>query len=92
MRFRELLEAAPDAIIEIDREGRIVLANKATEQLFGYGRAELLAQPVESLIPEEARAGHRAHRRKVLGPAINASHGHWTETRRSKKRRIQISR
>jgi len=66
-RFRELLEAAPDAIIEIDREGRIVLANKATEQLFGYGRAELLAQPVESLIPEDARAGHRAHRHKYWG-------------------------
>src|SRR4051794_30748053 len=40
MRFRELLEAAPDAIIEIEREGRIVLLNKATEQLFGYTREE----------------------------------------------------
>lgn len=62
MRFRALLEAAPDAIIEIEREGRIVLLNKATEQLFGYTREELLGKPVETLIPSGVRAEHRAHR------------------------------
>jgi len=64
MRFRELLEAAPDAIIEVDREGRIVLLNRVTEQLFGYGREELLGQPVEVLIPDHARAGHHANRER----------------------------
>jgi PAS domain S-box-containing protein len=62
MRFRELLEAAPDAIIEVDREGRIVLMNKVTEQLFGYGREELLGSPVELLIPQTARKEHHKHR------------------------------
>jgi len=57
-RFRELLEAAPDAIIEVDREGHIVLLNLVTEKLFGYSRQELLGQPVELLIPESVRAGH----------------------------------
>jgi PAS domain S-box-containing protein len=57
-RFRELLEAAPDAIIEVDREGHIVLLNLVTEKLFGYSREELLGQPVEMLIPESVRAGH----------------------------------
>lgn len=61
-RFRELLEAAPDAIIEVDREGRIVLLNAATEAIFGYRREELLGQPVEGLIPEGARGRHHAHR------------------------------
>jgi PAS domain S-box-containing protein len=57
-RFRELLEAAPDAIIEVDREGRIVLLNLVTEKLFGYTREELLGQPVEVLVPEAVRVGH----------------------------------
>ena len=61
-RFRELLEAAPDAIIEVDREGRIVLLNLVTETLFGYQREELLGQPLEILIPEALRAAHTEHR------------------------------
>ena len=62
-RFRELLEAAPDAIIEVDGDGRIVLMNAITQHLFGYQREELLGQPVDILIPEELRPGHSAHRR-----------------------------
>jgi PAS domain S-box-containing protein len=62
MRFRELLEAAPDAIIEVDQEGRIVLLNKVTEQLFGYPREELLGQSVEVLIPKNIRGEHHKHR------------------------------
>jgi PAS domain S-box-containing protein len=61
-RFRELLEAAPDAIIEVDREGRIVLLNLVTEKLFGYKREELLGQPVELLVPRSVRASHVHHR------------------------------
>ena len=61
-RFRELLEAAPDAIIEVDQAGRIVLLNAATEEIFGYRREELLGQAVEGLIPETARGRHHAHR------------------------------
>jgi PAS domain S-box-containing protein len=61
-RFRELLEAAPDAIIEVDREGRIVLLNVATERSFGYSREELLGQPVEVLIPDSLKPGHTQHR------------------------------
>ena len=62
-RFRELLEAAPDAIIEVDGDGRILLMNDITQQLFGYQREELLGQPVDILIPEELRRGHVVHRR-----------------------------
>jgi PAS domain S-box-containing protein len=61
-RFRELLEAAPDAIIEVDRQGRILLLNLATEKLFGYSREELLGQPVEVLVPDALRPGHSKHR------------------------------
>jgi PAS domain S-box-containing protein len=61
-RFRELLEAAPDAIMQVDREGRILLLNRVTEKLFGYTREELLGQPVELLVPVAKREGHGQHR------------------------------
>jgi PAS domain S-box-containing protein len=60
--FREILEAAPDAIIEVDREGRILLLNLVTEKLFGYKREELLGQTVDILVPDALRAGHAQHR------------------------------
>lgn len=63
-RFRELLDAAPDGILEVDADGRIILVNGAAEQLFGYTREELLGQPVEVLIPEALRKGHHEHRRQ----------------------------
>lgn len=61
-RFRELLEAAPDAILEVDRDGRIMLLNPVTEKMFGYEREELVGQPVEMLISGGAREGHVRHR------------------------------
>ena len=61
-RFRELLEAAPDAIIEVDRAGRIVLLNRGTEKQFGYTREELLGASVDILVPEALRAKHQHHR------------------------------
>lgn len=61
-RFRKLLEAAPDAIIEIDGEGRIVLQNAVTAKLFGYSRDELFGLSVETLIPENLHFRHKQHR------------------------------
>lgn len=61
-RFRELLEAAPDAIMQVDAEGKIILLNRVTEDMFGYTRDELLGQAVEVLIPRELHARHVQHR------------------------------
>jgi PAS domain S-box-containing protein len=60
--FRRLLEAAPDAILEVDPQGKITLFNPAAEQMFGYGPSELLGLEVESLVPAAMRGGHAQHR------------------------------
>ncbi|HEY9125529.1 MAG TPA: PAS domain S-box protein, partial [Acidobacteriaceae bacterium] len=58
VRFRGLLESAPDAMLIVDSAGKIELANLQSERIFGYRREELLGQPVEMLIPEHLRTGH----------------------------------
>ena len=60
--FVALLEAAPDAMVCIAADGRVVLVNAQAERLFGYERAELIGQPVEILVPDAARAVHPGHR------------------------------
>jgi PAS domain S-box-containing protein len=64
LRFRDLLEAAPDAIFEVEQDGTIILLNAAAEVMFGYSRDELLGQLVEELIPHPLRAAHQQHRRR----------------------------
>jgi PAS domain S-box-containing protein len=61
-RFRRLLEAAPDAILEVNDDGRITLANAAAERMFGYSRAELIGQTIEMLVPEDKRSVHTRYR------------------------------
>jgi PAS domain S-box-containing protein len=61
-RFRELLDAAPDAILQVGEDGRILLLNRVAEEMFGYAREELLGQPVELLVPTARRGTHVQHR------------------------------
>jgi PAS domain S-box-containing protein len=58
LKFKQLLETAPDAIIIITKTGNIHLANAQVEFLFGYNRQELYGRPIEILIPERFRSNH----------------------------------
>lgn len=63
-RFRLSVETAPNGMVMVDRDGRIILANSKMEKLFGYDRAELLGVTIEMLLPELFRNHHpllRAH-------------------------------
>jgi len=57
-----ILDAAPDSLVIINDQGRIVHINTQTETLFGYTREELLEHTVEKLMPERYRHNHVAHR------------------------------
>ena len=57
-----LLESASQAIVVVDREGRIVLANRRAGEMFGYAVEELLGAGIELLVPESKRAAHGRQR------------------------------
>ena len=60
--LHSLLESAPDAMVIVNQEGRIVLVNSQTQVLFGYSAEELIGQPVDKLVPERFRQNHPGHR------------------------------
>ncbi|WP_435609369.1 response regulator [Pseudomonas knackmussii] len=81
--YQGILEAAPDGMLVVDREGRIILANPKLEELFGYASGELLGREVDSLVPDAVRARHRQlrggfmveSRSRQMGRAISELHG-----------------
>ncbi len=60
--FHGLLESAPDAMVIVSSDGRIMLANAQTDEMFGYRRQDLIGMGVEMLIPPRFRGAHEQHR------------------------------
>ena len=58
----QLLNAAPDPTVIVDRQGVIIYANARVTEVLGYSSQELIGQAVEVLLPERARDGHPGHR------------------------------
>jgi PAS domain S-box-containing protein len=57
-----LIDSAAEGILVVDEQGRIVVANRQVEKMFGYAAGELLTRPMEMLLPEALRDRHVHHR------------------------------
>jgi PAS domain S-box-containing protein len=74
-KYEILLEAAPDAILIVGRQGRILFANRRVEDLFGYMRTEVLGKSVDALVPVRFRGTHGAHRHSFFNAPRNREMG-----------------
>ncbi len=94
-KFRDLLESAPDAMIIVDREGLIRLANLQTDKIFGYNRKDLLGQPISLLMPDRFRSGHPSFMREYFKNPKTREMGSGLQlfgiTKRGKEFPIEIS-
>ena len=71
-RLQSLVEFAPNAIVVVGVDGRIETFNREGERCFGYGRDEVLGQPLEILVPERLRAAHAGHRVHFFADRLSA--------------------
>jgi PAS domain S-box-containing protein len=62
LRFRQIFEASPDAILQVDRQGRIVLANSLAGEMFRCRLDDLLGKSVDDLVPGRFRGRHPEYR------------------------------
>lgn len=64
--FQVLVDAAPDAIIVVSLDGRVLDVNPCAVELFGYERDEFVGMPVEALVPDGLQELHAQHRRNYI--------------------------
>ena len=76
---RTLLESASQGIIVVDPKGRIVLANRAAEDMFGYRKEELLENRIDNLIPQTFARAAQQRAQAFLPRAREHADGSWLE-------------
>jgi PAS domain S-box-containing protein len=74
-RFRLAIEAAPTAMIVVDRHGTITYANALSEPLFGYTPDEIVGESIERLVPDRFRGHHAEYRKGFAADATRRSMG-----------------
>ncbi|BBH68488.1 histidine kinase [Actinoplanes sp. OR16] len=73
--FAQILDAAPDATVCVDRAGLIVFVNAQALRLFGYRREELLSRPIEVLVPDDVVTPHLRLREKYFAAVTHRAMG-----------------
>ncbi|MDX1755516.1 MAG: PAS domain S-box protein [Marinobacter sp.] len=74
-RLQKVVEYAPNAIVLIDSDGKILLVNAQTEALFGYSRQELIGETVEVLVPQRFRSAHPDYRKMFFDQPVKRAMG-----------------
>ncbi len=65
-RFQSVFTLQPDPVFTLDRDGAVLAANPAAEQLLGEVSNDLISQPFTNLVPEPERAAFRHQFQRVL--------------------------
>ena len=73
--FKKLLDAAPDAMLVLNSNGQIIIANKRAEKLFQYTRNELIGNFIEMLVPDKYADNHAILRTNYISNPENRRMG-----------------
>ncbi len=84
-RYRQLTEAALDAIVVADQAGNVILFNPAAERTFGYRADEIVGRPLTELMPDEFRPRHDAGFRRYVTTRLGRLVGQTIELRGRRK-------
>ncbi len=72
-KLRAFVEAVPEGIVLVSQDGKIYIANRRIEEMFGYSRQELVGQGVDILVPPRYRAAHAEKRSRYFAePGVRA--------------------
>jgi PAS domain S-box-containing protein len=72
-KLRAFVEAVAEGILLVSAEGKIHIANRCIEEMFGYSREELVGQGMDILVPERYRAAHAGQRSRYFAePGVRA--------------------
>ncbi|MCP4254060.1 MAG: PAS domain S-box protein [Candidatus Scalindua sp.] len=66
-KYRKLIETAQNAVICIDENGMINLWNQSAEGIFGYSKAEIMGESIETIIPNENKKRYQEGFKQLVG-------------------------
>ncbi|HZY79127.1 MAG TPA: PAS domain S-box protein [Cyclobacteriaceae bacterium] len=73
LTFQLIVESSPNAIVLVNKEGKIAYVNNQTEKLFGYPRSELIGRMVEMLLPKRYTQKHPEYRESFFSsPSVRS--------------------